>query len=337
MVARASCATRRLDVAGARARAVARTRHLPARPRTIARNLVAARRLVLCMSRPRSVGPAILRAIAILLAVAAALVAGAGRVTATGLEAGGLTAIVSGSVAADPERAAELQALDLITNARAAVGLVPFRVDTRLRAIARARSTDMRDRRYFAHETPDGRSVFDMLGESAIAWTSAGEVIAWNDVPDPGVSAERTVRDWLASPAHRDILLEADLNYVGLAAALDPLTGRRTWTAVAIRGPDRTPPVARLHVDFIEPSPAGRAVALSWSGADIPLSVGAAGLRDFTLQVRTGTGPWRPVLRATTRTHSHATIPLGVGAVFRVRAIDRSGNIGAWATVRVEP
>ena len=195
----------------------------------------------------------------------------------------------------------------------------------------------MRDRRYFAHETPDGRTAFDMLGTSGIAWTSAGEVIAWTDVPDPGASAEWTVREWLASPAHRDILLEADLNYVGLAEALDPLTGRRTWTAVAIRGPDRTPPVAHLRVDEVAPTPTGRTVELSWSGADVPLSVGAAGLRCFTLQVRTGTGPWRPVLRATTRTHHRATIPLGVEAVFRVRAIDRSGNIGAWATVRVEP
>jgi uncharacterized protein YkwD len=315
------------------------------------------------MSRPRSLGPAILRAIAILLAVAAALVAGASRVTAAGPgpEAGGPTPIVSRGVAAfdpdaqdplwrdreivdlavdvaaDPERDAERHALDLIADARRAAGLVPFRVDTRLRAIARERSTDMRDRRYFAHETPDGRTVFDMLGASGIAWTSAGEVIAWNDVPDPSASAEWTVREWLASPAHRDILLESDLNYVGIASALDPLTSRRTWTADAIRGPDRTPPVARLRVDAIAPSPAGLTVALSWSGEDVALSVGAAGLRDFTLQVRTGTGPWRPVLRATTRKHHRVTIPVGVEAVFRIRAIDRSGNIGAWATARVEP
>jgi len=315
------------------------------------------------MSRPRSLGPAILRAIAILLAVAAALVAGASRVTAAGPgpEAGGPTPIVSRGVAAfdpdaqdplwrdreivdlavdvaaDPERDAERHALDLIADARRAAGLVPFRVDTRLRAIARERSTDMRDRRYFAHETPGGRTVFDMLGASGIAWTSAGEVIAWNDVPDPSASAEWTVREWLASPAHRDILLESDLNYVGIASALDPLTSRRTWTADAIRGPDRTPPVARLRVDAIAPSPAGLTVALSWSGEDVALSVGAAGLRDFTLQVRTGTGPWRPVLRATTRKHHRVTIPVGVEAVFRIRAIDRSGNIGAWATARVEP
>lgn len=297
-----------------------------------------------------SAGPEILRAIAVLLAIAAALIAGSSRVAAAGQGTDGQAARLGRPVAAeaagpgparmaagDAEADAEGLAVRLIDEAREGAGLVPFRADARLSGLARERSADMRDRRYFGHESPDGRTVFDRLEASPISWSAGGEVIGWNDERDPAASAARVVRAWLASEDHRGVLLALDLNYVGLAAALDPATGRRTWTAVVIHGPDRTAPVSRLRVDRAVPVPGGVEVTLRWNATDVPLSVGTSGVATYTLQERIGTGPWRAVLRSTRLSRHALTVPAGRDVRFRLRATDRAGNAGAWAYAAIAP
>jgi uncharacterized protein YkwD len=238
----------------------------------------------------------------------------------------------------DVERAAEDHALALIAGARVAAGLAPLRTDPGLAAIARRRATDMRDRGYFGHVSPDGRTVFDMLDAARVAWASGTEVIGWNDLSTPDGSAGRVVADWLASPSHRVDLLSRESDRIGLASVLDAATGRRTWAAVLVETADRTAPVAAMRVVAIgrRDTSGRRLVTVAWTTRDDPGSGIASGVRDVTVQVRIGAGPWRTAQRG-----AGGSVRLRASAdravAFRVRPRDRAGNMGAWATVTVRP
>ena len=106
-------------------------------------------------------------------------------------------------------------------------------------AIARARSVDMATKHYFSHTQPDGRNVFDILTRQHIAWYGAGEIIAWNNYPTSSSTANAN-RQWMNSPGHKAIVLSTSYNYVGVGLAIDASTGKKLWTAVYIKGPDRT-------------------------------------------------------------------------------------------------
>src|SRR4051794_2555118 len=70
--------------------------------------------------------------------------------------------------------------VSLLNRDRTSHGLVAVRTDSRLMAVARARSADMVAHHYFSRTQPDGRNVFDLLSQRGIAWYAAGEIIAWN-------------------------------------------------------------------------------------------------------------------------------------------------------------
>jgi len=64
--------------------------------------------------------------------------------------------------------AQEAKIIGFLNADRTALGLVPVRVDSRLMAIARARSADMIANDYFSHTLPDGRKVFDILQKNKV-------------------------------------------------------------------------------------------------------------------------------------------------------------------------
>jgi len=204
------------------------------------------------------------------------------------------------SATTDAEVAAERRAIALTADARVEAGVPALRPDAGLGAIARSRATDMRDRGYFAHVAPDGRTVFDMLTAASVAWASGAEVIGWNDVPAADASAARVVADWLASSPHRSDLLAPGSDRIGLASAYDPASGRWMWAAVLVESADRTAPVAAVRVAATgRPDASGhRAVIVAWTAHDVPGAGIATGVRDVTVQVRVGAGRWRTALQA---------------------------------------
>jgi len=187
---------------------------------------------------------------------------------------------------------------------RQAAGLVPVRQDPRLGRIARERSLDMATKGYFCHTQPDGRTVFDILSDWEITWYWAGEIIAWNTWPTWATSAETAVEQWMESPGHRAIILGRDYNYAGVGAAIDG-SGRRLYTAVFIKGPDRTP-------GWVSAPTATRgagSVTFRWTGGDRPL-------------------------RDSTATSLRLNAFPGVRYEVRVRERDRAGNISPWGEPR---
>ena len=101
------------------------------------------------------------------------------------------------------------------TNAeRARHGLRPLAVDARLTAAAQAHSADMVRRGFFAHESPDGRQVWDRASAAGYAYRKVAENIAAGQR-----TAEEVVRGWMGSPGHRANILDGDLTQLGVGRA----------------------------------------------------------------------------------------------------------------------
>lgn len=263
-----------------------------------------------------------------LVAVLGAVIAGPGAASATTttttFDAAGLTA-------------AEAAMVTALNHDRTVHGLVAVRVDARLMAIARARSDDMVAKNYFSHTQPDGRNVFDILSAQHITWYGAGEIIAWNNYPtDSTVSAAN--RQWVESPGHFAILMSKDYNYVGVGLADDPATGVKMWTAVYLKGPDRTAAKATVYrpKTVATPTVSTRKVKIAWTGYDPRLQVLTSGLHSYAIQRRVDGGAWSTVLSSTTIRYTYFTLPLGHRYEFRILARDRAGNQGLWVTKAVD-
>jgi uncharacterized protein YkwD len=250
----------------------------------------------------------------------------------------GPTTAAAADLSLDPATvtAEEAHMVRLLNADRMVRGLVPVRVDTRLMAIARGRSADMVAKDYFSHTQPDGRNVFDILTSSHITWYSAGEIIAWNNYPTD-LTATTANRQWMDSASHKAIIISTNFNYVGVGLAVDPETGKKLWTGVFMKGPDRTGARASVGTPTVGSGSTvtTRRVTLSWSGSDVRLQVLTAGLRSFVIQRKIDDGSWVTILSTTDRS---LTLAISKGHLnqFRVAARDRVGNRGSWVTTTVD-
>lgn len=101
------------------------------------------------------------------------------------------------------------------TNAeRAAAGLTRLTVEARLTAAALAHSTDMAARDFFAHESPEGRSVADRVTAAGYAYRIVAENIAAGQR-----DAAEVVTGWMNSPGHRANILNPELRQIGVGRA----------------------------------------------------------------------------------------------------------------------
>ncbi|MFL5440019.1 MAG: CAP domain-containing protein, partial [Myxococcales bacterium] len=198
----------------------------------------------------------------------------------------------------------------------------------------RARSADMATKNYFDHVQPDGHMVFDFISASGITWYGAGEVIAWNTWPTLFDSADAANTGWLGSPTHRAIILSADYNYIGIGLAVQSSTGKKFWTAVTIKGPDRTrgwANMARVVRSRLAPVDGKVPVWIRWEGADRRLQVLTSGLRYFQVERRIDGGSWALIRSATTSTTATLYQSPHHRYDYRVRMRDRAGNWGLWS------
>ena len=113
----------------------------------------------------------------------------------------------------------------LIGDVRAAHGLPPVKLETRLTLAAHRHATDLREHNTLSHASTDGSDVVTRAGEqgyttSAEEW-ELGEILGW------GTGALATPRAvvgaWLASPGHRSELLRAGYNEMGVMVLRDAL------------------------------------------------------------------------------------------------------------------
>jgi uncharacterized protein YkwD len=114
-------------------------------------------------------------------------------------------------------------------------GLTAMAWDESLAAAARWHAGDMLQRRFFSHVTPDGRSLTDRL---APGYARAGENI-WSgsgmNYGDSWMTARAIVAGWLASPGHRDNILDRGYTHLGVGVAAQGSEIRATQDFVQVR------------------------------------------------------------------------------------------------------
>lgn len=106
--------------------------------------------------------------------------------------------------------------VELVNEVRAENGLGALKLNAELSDVARTKSQDMRDKGYFAHESPTYGSPFDMMKSFGISYRTAGENIAM------GYTTPEAVMDaWMNSPGHRANILNGSFTEIGVGYVKD--------------------------------------------------------------------------------------------------------------------
>ncbi len=245
------------------------------------------------------------------------------------------TAAADGPVmATDKMQSAEAKVLRDINRIRKRNGRKPLRLDKRTSHVARSRSLDMAGKRYFAHTEPDGDDAEDILDRRSISAAEVTENIGHTVGLTLRAGSRRMADWWYHSPPHRRQMLARNVNYVGIGIARHG--SRFTYTAIFTRSKDKTSP--RVVIDDAEWKPAeiGSKVVIDFHGIEPELQTGTAGIKRFEVQTRTSLGEWSVVDGdAQTPQRSFRTFVTG-DQHFRVRAVDKAGNVGPWSYTRVD-
>jgi uncharacterized protein YkwD len=101
-----------------------------------------------------------------------------------------------------------------VNRERAGRGLAPLRRHPRLDDAAQAHARDMFARRYYSHDTPEGKNVMDRIQAAGYRARYAGENIARGQY-----SVEEVMDGWMGSETHREHLLSSVFNDVGFGLA----------------------------------------------------------------------------------------------------------------------
>nr|WP_243734870.1 CAP domain-containing protein [Paenibacillus turpanensis] len=115
------------------------------------------------------------------------------------------------TAAADSIEAWEKQVSDLVNQERAKAGLNPLTLDVKLSGVARAKSADMMNNKYFSHQSPTYGSPFEMMKSFGITYRAAGENIAAGQT-----SPQAVVTAWMNSPGHRANILSDKFTSIGV-------------------------------------------------------------------------------------------------------------------------
>ncbi|MBQ1848063.1 MAG: LysM peptidoglycan-binding domain-containing protein [Clostridia bacterium] len=105
----------------------------------------------------------------------------------------------------------ENEVVRLTNEYRAKYGLAPLTADPELCRVARIKSQDMVDNRYFSHTSPVYGSPFSMMKAFGVKYRTAGENIACGQrTPSEVVNA------WMNSQGHRANILNASFTKIGV-------------------------------------------------------------------------------------------------------------------------
>jgi uncharacterized YkwD family protein len=123
----------------------------------------------------------------------------------------------------------EAQVVKLVNDERAKQGLSPLKANLKLSDVARLKSEDMRDKNYFAHNSPTYGLPFDMMKKFGISYSTAGENLAAGQA-----TPEQVVAGWMNSPGHRANILNSSFTEIGVGYAQGG-SYRHYWTQMFIR------------------------------------------------------------------------------------------------------
>jgi len=118
----------------------------------------------------------------------------------------------------------EQQVFELVNKERAARGLATFKYNTNLAYVARLKSQDMINKKYFSHTSPTYGSPFEMMEQFGLRFSAAGENIAYGQR-----TAAEVMNAWMNSPGHRANILSSAYTTIGVGVA-KAANGTLYWT-----------------------------------------------------------------------------------------------------------
>ena len=105
----------------------------------------------------------------------------------------------------------EQEVIRLVNEIRAQNGLSALTYNWELSRVARYKSQDMVDNRYFSHTSPTYGTPFQMIRSFGLSYRSAGENIAYGQRTPQAV-----VNAWMNSSGHRANILNAAYTQIGV-------------------------------------------------------------------------------------------------------------------------
>ena len=119
----------------------------------------------------------------------------------------------------------EKEVVRLVNIERSKNGLSPLTYDWELSRVARYKSQDMKDNKYFSHTSPVYGSPFDMIKNFGISYRTAGENIAKGQSTPQAV-----VNAWMNSSGHRANILNSSYTRIGVGYVAEG----KYWTQMFI-------------------------------------------------------------------------------------------------------
>lgn len=113
------------------------------------------------------------------------------------------------------------EVLARVNEARRKAGLKPLRSDPLLDRAAQRHAEDMLARGYFAHESPEDKTVRERAKAAGYDWRTIGENVA-----EGQFTVDEVMTTWLNSPGHRRNILDPRFEELGVGLALGRANGR---------------------------------------------------------------------------------------------------------------
>lgn len=143
---------------------------------------------------------------------------------------------------------------------RASAGLKPLAYNEKLADAARRKASNMFSENYWSHNSPSGKSPWTWFKEAGYNYVFAGENLA-KDFGD----TSRMMNAWMASPTHKENIVNPKYTEIGLAVVPGTLEGKETVLVVQLFGAPGAGTVATSNtakpVTSALPSPAPVEVA----------------------------------------------------------------------------
>jgi hypothetical protein len=136
---------------------------------------------------------------------------------------------------------------------RASSGLKPLAYSEKLADAARRKAANMLSENYWAHNSPSGKSPWVWFKEAGYSYVFAGENLA-KDFGD----TNRMMSAWMASPTHKDNIVNAKYSEIGIAVVPGTLEGKETVLVVQLFGTPSAgavPQVAAVKTESASPKP----------------------------------------------------------------------------------
>jgi uncharacterized protein YkwD len=107
-------------------------------------------------------------------------------------------------------------------------GLPALKGNQKLDMAALKKAQDMFDKQYFEHISPDGKGPQDLADMVVYSYLSIGENLALGNFAND----KELLDAWMASPGHRENILNKGFTEIGVAVLPGRYEGKDTWIAV---------------------------------------------------------------------------------------------------------